>query len=222
MSDDRLAGYPARYRDAHGGEDTAITNDGATLRMVVRGVAWSGRDFDTLSPAPETPADRLASFAVHDGCLCQCEIACDIPQTVVDADGASAATLTLELGLGAPAHNGGIDDVRVRLTLAWARGRVAGSGRSGWFEDELLEIQRQLPVGAYVRACINCLYADYSPSGHGLFGDMACFRNVKAEYLAVRSKKAFWPVLARAERSVQETYHCDEFARRVAGTGYRG
>ncbi len=90
------------------------------------------------------------------------------------------------------------------------------------FEDELLEIQKQLPSGTCMRACINCLYSDYSPYGHGLFGSMMCFRNLKTEYLRVKSKSDFWGVHDRYEEMVQETYFCDEFEPRTPGTGYRG
>ncbi len=31
-------------------EQTSISNDGSTLRMIVRGVEWVGNDFDGLEP----------------------------------------------------------------------------------------------------------------------------------------------------------------------------
>lgn len=110
----------------------------------------------------------------------------------------------------------------LRLTLSRADTQVAGSGRSGWFEDELLEIQQQLPAGTYLRACINCQYSDYSPTGHMMFGDMMCLRSVKDAYLAARTKNELWPVFKRSDGRVQETHVCDEFVRRIPGTGYRG
>lgn len=214
--------YPARYQDARGIEPTTIANDGETLRLVVRGVEWTGRDFDGLEAAPGASPAQLARFTLAAGSLCQCELAFDLPLVVVDTGGDTPATLSVELRLGRPRPDGGLDDEEVRLTLASVHGRFVGAGTSGWFEDELLDIQRQLPPGVYLRACITCLYSDYSPAGHGLFGWMMCFRNLKAEYLKVRSKVEFWSVHDRAERLVQETYHCPEFERRRPGTGYRG
>lgn len=214
--------YPARYSDARGHEATTITNDGTTLQMSVRGVTWHGPDFDLLEPAAGTAPELLAQFSLHHDCLVRCEITCEIPVRVRAATEELPATLSVELLLGAPTARGNLDEERLRLTLRWDGGAIAGNGTSGHFEDELLEIQRQLPPGVYIRTCINCAYSDYSPGGGGLFGWMSCFRNVKAEYLQVRSKADYWPVLERAERSVQETYHCDEFERRRPGTGYRG
>jgi hypothetical protein len=105
----------------------------------------------------------------------------------------------------------------------YAQERQTSSGDSGgWFEGEWLDIQKALPEAVVIKACINCLYSDYSPYGHGLFGCMMCFRNIKDEYLRVNSKQSFWSVHGRQERMVQETYLCPDFARRIAGTGYRG
>lgn len=214
--------YSARYQDARGIEHTSIANDGETLRVLIRGVEWTGRDFDALAAAPAAPPAQLALFTLADDCLCACELAFEIPLVVVDGGGGTPATLSVELRLGRPRPDGGLDDEQVQLTLASAHGRFAGAGTSGWFEDELLDIGRQLPPGVHLRACITCLYSDYSPYGHGLFGSMMCFRNLKSEYLQVHTKVDFWSVHDRAERRVQETYHCPEFERRRPGTGYRG
>ena len=89
-------------------------------------------------------------------------------------------------------------------------------------EPVLNDPQAQLPEAVFIKACINCLYSDYSLYGHGLFGCMMCFRNLKADYLKVTTKKDFWSVHGRQDRFVQETYLCPEFERRIPGTGYRG
>ena len=99
---------------------------------------------------------------------------------------------------------------------------TAVANESGWFEDELLEIQNQLPEDVFLKSCINCQFSDYSPYGHTAFGAMMCFRNIKEEYNKVHSKEDFWKVYDRYDRIVQETFVCDEFECRVSGTGYRG
>ena len=86
----------------------------------------------------------------------------------------------------------------------------------------MLDLQRQLPAGSYLRACITCAYSDYSPGGNGLFGGLACFRGHKAEYLAVRSKRDLLDIWDKRTGFVQETYLCPEFDRRQPGSGYRG
>jgi len=96
------------------------------------------------------------------------------------------------------------------------------AGTSDLFETERLDRQRPLPEAFCLRACIDCLYSDYSPYGQASLGSMLCFRNFKDEYLRVASKNEFWALHGRHERPVQETCLCGQFARRVPGTGYRG
>jgi len=214
--------YVARYFDAHGAEDTTITNDGTTLRMTLRDVEFAGTDFDSLEPNDAATQDQLAKFTLNHNELCSCRIECEVPIPINDHGSQSQGTLFVDLTVGDPEPKGWLDLEVLRLRLTTKHGEFVGSGKSGWFEDELLEIQSQLPEAVYMQACINCLYSDYSPYGHGAFGYMICFRNLKSEYLAVKSKDDFWAVHNCYDRIVQETFVCPEFARRVPGTGYRG
>ncbi len=214
--------YPATFSDARGTESTVIFNDGATLHMRLRDLEFVGPDFDSLEPPHEASSQQLGQFSLSQGCLCSCRLKCQIPIPVHDRGREVIGSLDVVLTLGDPAPNGGLDREHLHIVLAYDNKRIASPGTSGWFEDELLGIQGQLPDGIFMRACINCLYSDYSPYGHGLFGSMMCFRNLKSEYLRVKTKAEFWSVHGRQDRMVQETYLCSEFERRIAGTGYRG
>lgn len=213
--------YPITYTDPRGSETTTLHNDGATLRVVLRATEFVGPGFDLLEPKDAAP-EQLGRFMLHRGCLCSCRFELRMPVPVLDRGRLLEGALAVELVLGDPAPNGFLDREELRITLEHGARRFAGTGTSGWFEDELLEIQAQLPEGVLIGACINCLYSDYSPYGHGLFGQMMCFRNLKAEYLQVTTKEEFWSVHDRHDRFVQETYLCPEFERRIPGTGYRG
>jgi hypothetical protein len=214
--------YAASYADRFGRESTSIANDGTTLSMVVRGVAFAGSDFDGLEPVAGTDPDRLASFTLQGGCLCSCVIEADIPILVATPGGTEDGLLRARLELGQPAPNGGLDREHLILELRFGGRVFRSSGRSGWFEDEMLDVQNQLPPGDHLRACITCAYSDYSPVGHGLFGGLACFRDHKAEYRAVRSKADLFRIWGTMTGFVQETYLCPQFERRQPGTGYRG
>lgn len=213
--------YPTTYSDARGSESTIIVNDGQELTVHLRGVRFVGHDFDSLEPKDAT-TEQLTQFNLCKGDLCSCRIQCRIPIPVQSPDKVHDGVMFSDLVLGDPAPNGGIDEERLSIVLQYDGQRIAGPGTSGWFEDELVQIQSQLPEGTFIKACINCLYSDYSPFGHGLFGGMMCFRNLKMEYLQVTSKEEFWSVHGRQDRFVQETYLCSEFERRIPGTGYRG
>lgn len=214
--------YPAKYTDANGFEDTSITNDGQTLRMVTRGVEFVGTDFDSLEPLADATKEQLRTFSLHNGSLCSCCIELQVPIAIHDNGQEITGNLEVGLQLGGPAFNGALDREELSLVLQYSGQRFVGSGTSASFEDALIEIQKLLPAGVFMRACINCLYSDYSPYGNGLFGTMMCFRNLKQEYLKVTTKDDFWPLHDRYDRLVQETYLCPEFQRRVPGTGYRG
>lgn len=214
--------YSGTYTDARGSESIVIYNDGRNLSVTIRGVEFSGTDFDALTPTANATADQLGAFSLHRHDLCACRIACEMPISVHDNGQQKMGALFIQLKLGEPAPNGGLDRQALSLVLSFGQQRFASSGSKGWFEDELLDIQQQLPEGVYLKACINCLYSDYSPLGHGSFGQMRCFRNLKREYLNVQSKVDFWSLHDRYQRLVQETYLCEEFERRVPGTGYRG
>lgn len=213
--------YPATYADAQGSETTAIANDGNELRVTLRGVEFVANDFDSLQPQHATP-EQLSRFVLDHGCLSSCRFEFRIPVPIQDGGRALDGSLFVKLVLGDPAPSGSLGSEQLQIALEYDGRRFVGPGSSGWFEDELLAIQSQLPRGVFIKACINCLYSDYSPYGHGLFGGMMCFRNLKAEYLKVTTKQQFWSVHGRQDRFVQETYLCPEFERRIPGTGYRG
>lgn len=214
--------YQGRYTDRFGEVPITIDNDGRVLRTTIRGVRFWGYDFDGLSPEEGTPPEELASFTLQRGDLCSCIIECAIPIPVKVGEEIAEGRLHFRLDLGGPADNGGIDRETLSLLLAVGGNTFSGSGTSGWFEDELLELQAALPEGTYMKACINCAFSDYSPYGHGLFGGMACFRGNKEEYLSAKTKADVFRVWDTLTEFVQETYLCPEFQRRRPGTGYRG
>ena len=181
---------------------------------------FSGTCFTSFSVQGES---ELPPFDLHDDFLCRCTFEVKIPISIVNKEEeTSAGVITAHVELGEPSSIGGLDKEDIKLDLEFNSWKIKSYGDSGWFEDELLEIQQQLPRGIYMKSCINCLYSDYSPFGYSSFGDMMCFRNIKDEYLKVKSKDDFWGVHDKFERKVQETYLCKEFKRRVPGKGYRG
>lgn len=216
------ATYPARYRDRSGEEWTTICNDGKRLTMVVRGVRFEGTDFDGFEPADAPAPEQLSSFAFLRGSLWYCAIEADMPLPVATPTGTADGLLTFELELGEALPTNQMDREQLTLSLAVGGQTYRSRGTSGWFEDELLDLQKQLPAGWFLRACITCAFSDYSPYGHGLFGNLACFRGNKDGYRRVSGKDDLFAVWATMTGFVQETHLCPEFERREPGTGYRG
>ena len=216
------ATYEGTYTDLRGSEPIAMKNDGETLTTVIRGVIFSGPDFDALSPCPEATTVQLSFFTLSGGDLCSCTFSLEMSLPMNVHDNETEAILRMQLNLGEPSLRGGIDSETLELDLTYDDVNVTSAGKSGWFEDELLNLQSQLPESDYLKTCINCQYSDYRVGGSGLFSSMMCFRNIKREYLAVKSKNDYIPLQGRHDRWVQETYYCPEFSRRKPGTGYRG
>jgi hypothetical protein len=213
--------YPAKYKDRFGVEQTSILNDGKTLSMAVRGVEFRGSDWDSLEPSGQVfSVEHL--FVLQRGSLCSCKIEVEMPIPVVVSDKTENGTLEIELALGDPLPNGSLDKETLLLRLRLGHQVFSSSGQSGWFEDEMLDLQRKLPGGTLMKACINCAFSDYSPYGHGLFGGLACFRGNKAGYRGVTSKGGLFKIWDTMTEFVQETYLCPEFEKRAPGTGYRG
>lgn len=75
--------------------------------------------------------------------------------------------MTFELELGEPLPTGQMDRERLKLRLAVNGQTYHSDGKSSWFEDEMLDLQRKLRPGTFIKTCINCAFSDYSPYGHG-------------------------------------------------------
>lgn len=212
--------YPATYTDKRGSETTTILNDSHELNILLREVTFTGVSFDDFEPRVDSDARLLQEFTLHLRSLCDCRITCQIPISTIN--GVGDAVLGVDLTLGEPTANGNLDRENLLLTLDLDGQTYRSSGKSSWFEDELLELQKTMPGGNYFKACIGCSFSDYSPYGHGLFGAMACFRNSKEEYLRIKSKYELFDLWSRNAGRVQETFLCQEFEKRHPGTGYRG
>lgn len=209
-----------QYTDREGTITGSMTNDGSEIRINLDGWEFVGTMFDDLEPVE--PNGLSQRFRLARGTLCDCEFEFVIPILIDDRSQPVSAEIVVYCELGQLTEQGGIDREELRVSLDYDTQKYVSSGKSGYMEDELLEIQKQLPEHLFLKACINCLYSDYSPFGSGAFGCMMCFRNLKQEYLQVKSKADFFHVHDRFERQVQETWLCEEFERRVPNTGYRG
>jgi hypothetical protein len=211
---------PVVYRDATGVIAGELETDGRDLRMTLDGLTFEGRDLDMLEPAEGVPLP--ARFTLGDD-LCACQLRFALPISVMAGADELAASLGVELELGAPRllPRGGIDREVLRLELVVGDRRVRSSGTTGWFEDELVELARACP-DLHFKTCFGCGLSDYSPAGHGLFGGLMCFRDNKAAYRAVTTKCELFAIHDTFTEHVQETHVCPEWEARRPGSGYRG
>jgi len=220
-----MATYPALYRDQFGEEQTAIENDGQTLRMVVRGVEFISRpfgSFDDFEPVTQEEG-VLSSFTLdsyHD--LVAATLIFEVPLPLVTDADTVTATLTVHVDLeGAGSREEGDQHwADPRTNLSVGDSHYASSGGWGCFELEMLQIQRQLPSDAYMKCCFNCAFSGYSPYGNGLWG-MYCHRNHKEAYVQANDKATWIRLDDAAAEHVQEIHLRPEFQRWNGETGYR-
>jgi hypothetical protein len=216
------ARFPARYCDRRGEEPTVIAWEGDRLRMVVRGVTFVGDDFDALVPDDRsdepialvtlTPVRVTATDAepVVEPTLTDFELDVDMPLTAFIAGEAIPGTLHVRCNLRRDrARDGAV------LSMRWSGEGwdVAGRSDGGYFEEALTALQRALPEGAFLRACVACEWADRGPY-QGMFGGIACYRRDKAGLRLLRARpgpRSKWPWRELNAESVPETHCCGEF-----------
>jgi hypothetical protein len=188
---------------------------GYAVITVIRGVRVRGGDFDRLLPQDRPAAEGLLTW--DRAGLTECILTGELPAALESTSGPQPTAVRFELDLrrATPAPR----RPRHVLRLSCALDGVEKAVTDDWFEDGLLALERKLAPGVRLRACITCLYGDYSPDGHGLTG-MRCHRDAKEQYLTVQSAEDYWDVPVTEE--VLETYLCPEYQRRVPGTGHRG
>ncbi|WP_328751524.1 DUF6304 family protein [Streptomyces sp. NBC_00285] len=221
-----LQRWPGRYTDRHGTEEIVFESDGRELiRTTIRGVVFESESMDDLGALNGEPPEQ--AFAFFDGGLCSCLLEWQVPMPVeVQGSGVRPGVLHCALRLGGPAGPGrGLDAETLAVTLRLDGREYRNADGQGWFEEALVDIQRKLPPGDRLRACISCAWSDYNPVGSGFMAGLACFRDTKDRYRQVSGKHgptgifALWQDLTEF---VQETWLCPEFEHRGSHKGYRG
>ena len=231
--------YPAKFSDEFGDEKTTIYNDGKCLRMVVRDVEFIGSDFHGFDPVTGTDEAKLKQFNLFLGELCAYVLDCEIPILVISNDRIFEEKLHAHIEYGEPVETGKGTTIHRRdgsivqdphhqirhevlhfqLTFQGRLFKTSGKVRYASFDEQLTELQALLPPAVYLKICWNCAFSDYSPAGSGVFGNMACFRDCKAAYQAVKTKKELFEIWSKRAEDVQEIYLCSEFEKRPSGIG---
>jgi len=217
--------FPGAYRDARG-EELIIWHIQPSARpgwvnryeiqTTIRAVAVWGGDFDALSPSDPNEAG-IDALSLEHGDLTNCVLVGDLPCEMSGGGPMLTNSIRFVLDLRPTAVQNRARPGNLELSALVDGTKVEVT--DDWFEEGLQRLESQMPAPFRLKCCVTCLYSDYSPAGHGLMG-MRCHRGAKAEYLAVRSKHDYWAVPVTED--VPETYVCEEYARRIPGTGYRG
>ena len=203
--------YKAKYTDSFGEEETVITNDGHTLRMILRSVEFIDTDFDGFQTAVTDP-EKLSSFTFFSGSLCGYVLEWVMPVKVFDNGSHTMDKLNCRLELGAPTDKGHLEVENLHLVLELRGQTFSSCGKHGFFDDELLEIEQKLPENLCLTICHNCAFSHYSPAGYGLFGSLGCFRGYKEQARLAKHKDEVFALFTQGlTEQVQETHLCPKF-----------
>jgi len=213
--------YLATYRDEFGEETVAIENDGKTLSLVLRGVKFIGKNFHSFVILDNVFSPENHNFNLCLGELCSYSIDCDIPVRFVSNDGDSTTHLHVHIEYGMFDELNKINHEVLHFMLEHDGQVYQSDGKNLYstFDEQLTTLQDVLPKDVYLKACWSCSFSDYDIAGSGMFGDMACFRNTKNEYLQVKNKVELTKLWDQRAEDVQEIYLCSEFEKRQPGVG---
>jgi hypothetical protein len=228
--------YLVKYEDKFGVESATIANNGKILKLTLRGVEFTGHNFHSFSISSATDETMRDLFNLFAGDLCGYSLDCPISVFCVSGDKGIPTTLQVHIECGEPVdgrtrfHNSDGSEFEVnqqinieilRLEIVY-QGKVyisKGINQYNSFDEQLVELRDALPSGVYLKTCWNCAFSDYHPAGSGIFGDLACFRNLKAEYRQIKDKSALMHLWNQRAESVQEIHLCSEFEKRQPGNG---
>jgi hypothetical protein len=211
---------PCVYTDSDGSIAGELANNGKLLLVRLGETVLMGLAFDSLQPEQmDSFPDR---FTLQNGFICNCQLDFVMPLLLTDGRTVVPGSLSVSLVLGKPDHRNAIDEESYSASLEFRQQSISTTRPANDFEELLINLAGQLPEGMSFFNCFGCQYADYSVYGNGSFGDMMCFRNVKARYNAVKTKLDYRKIHESFEQTVQEVYLCEEFEQRRPGAGYRG
>jgi len=231
--------YPTKYTDSAGSIYTGIINEfneetNFCLFLNIDGVKFQGSsfdDFELIERKDYTPTQlqrfTLNKLKYHNSedfefelCNCTIEVLFPIQLTELKSNKILEESLKMQLKLGKPKSNGGIDFENAIFSLSINNKQF--KSEADMMEAGLEILQKQFEGKYAFKNCFGCLYSDYSPYGNGFFGSMQCFREKKAEYLKAKNKMEYVALADEGFIAVQETYYCDEYKQRIKNTGYRG
>jgi hypothetical protein len=216
--------FPGEYQDRDGHEAIRWRLESSRrykfprleVFTTIRGVDLWSTDFDSLEPLDHSAATGQLPLN-RAGELYDCVLSGDLPCILAVGEQRRPVTIAFSLDLhpGIASRPGSTHELSLSLVLDAVPYQVTDD----LFLEGVLRLEQALPPGAQLACCATCLFSDYSPDGRGLTG-IRCHRDAKDQYLAVRSKRDYRSVPVTED--VPETYLCDEYQRRVPGTGYRG
>lgn len=203
--------YPVTYTDRFGEEKARIFSDGSTLFFTIRDTQFEGSDFEMLT-REEVDHSKFdfEEFADGSGDLTNFRMEITFPIIITHNNSETNELLTCFIDVG---DTSSLNSILNTIILHTSFGKFTSNQKIEWFEDSILEIQRQLPQKTNIKNCLSCKHSHYHPVGSSMFGSLHCFQQIAPTNIT--SKDTLFDVWTEEAIennqifNVQETFDCE-------------
>ena len=196
-----------RYKDKNGTVNTNLEIDGHRLNVQLRGIELEGLDFESFESKEKNSIFNYSDF----GDLTNFSMEFVLPMSVLALP---SNTRVEQLSCKIVAKNKAETKIDLKLITSKDSWEVKNKRD---FEYALIDLQKLLPKGDFLKSCLSCRYSHYHPVGNGIFGSLHCFSLLQEEALKISDKfelMNLWTDEAVENElifNVQETHLCDRF-----------
>ena len=203
--------YQTTYKDKFGIEKSEILSDGSELNINLSNLDFSGRCFELLEGKIDKMKFEYEVFEENEalGDLTNCQFIVNFPVKLFKHKKVITELIQADIVIGENNNYG------VKLTLKSKEFDILNSNRYDFFEDALINIQKQLPNDVVLRICLSCKYSHYHPLGNTMFGGLFCFKAIKEKIDEIKTKDSLLNLYEMNHNDfkgipVQETFDCTE------------
>ncbi len=209
--------YKATYYDQKGKEEICVKSDGSTLYTTIREIDFEGMDFEILTGKIDHSKFEYDFIDKEEGDIINLGIEVHFPITLYNklTNTTTTEKLIAFVEVGKLTNSEKFPNTAT-LEFKASFGSYISKKKIEWFEDSLIEIQKQLPKHLLLKTCLSCKFSHYSPYGNGMYGHLYCFKKIKEEIKKVKDKKSLLELWTKEKveagiiENCQETYKCEQ------------
>lgn len=233
--------FPAVFSDPNGSAPASVDSMGTWLSLKTRGIRFEGTDGLLWNVRDYLVSHEVASikFKFHEPeyakpdlevshvgripLLDKFKLDFEIPvklATTQSNDTSAAPSIEHATIQVSTRHTSQFDSFAIALKMpdgSIVRPELPSIDPLGYptsFDDQIKQIQLQLPAKTYLKTCWSCALSEYSPIHKPTFGGLGCFRQWSG-IANIRDKLELLRNWSKHLENVQETHSCDSFQRRT-------
>jgi hypothetical protein len=232
---------PAIFKDVKGSSNATLRTMGTWVSFKTRGIRFDGSNLLTWKVREHLISQDVAQvkFNFHAPPIAPVDVTYYGAAGVVPQLDNFNLDFELPVKLatqGEPGSEPTLEEVKIRfkashdskaesfsISLVLADGKtiirptspgIDENGYPATFDDQIKQIQMQLPAKSYLKTCWNCALSEYSPVNKQNFGGLGCFRQWP-NITTLRNPMELLRNWKKRIEDVQETHSCESFKRRT-------